>query len=105
MLSSPVICEIFSADRSLNVCAVLESPLLTCVFESFNNLSPSSSSSFCPVLDPYLQLSLYNDDELELAAPKRADVGFVEFKLKKFIPFIMLDEPTELENVEADNAA
>ena len=103
MFSSPT-CDIFSVDRSLKLCVLLESVLLTCVLPSFNNLSLSSSSSFWAD-DPYLQLSLYNDAELEFPVPNSADVGFAEFKLKKFIPFIMFDEPTVLENVEADRAA
>lgn len=99
MLSSPT-CDIFSFDRSLKLCVLFESVLLT----SFNNRSLSSSSSFWTD-DPYLQLSLYSDAELEFPVPKSADVVFAEFKLKKFIPFIIFDEPTVLENVEADRAA
>lgn len=104
VFSSPVTCDIFSVDRSLKLWVLFESALLTCEFPSFNNLSLSSSSSFWTE-ELYLQLSLYNDEEFEFPVPNSAEVGVAEFKLKKFIPFIIFEEPTVLEKVEADKAA
>jgi hypothetical protein len=67
------------------------------------------SSSSC-VDDPYLQLSLYVDVALDpvpaaLVEPKSEPDVFDVLRLKKFMPFIMFEEPIVLENVDADKAA
>lgn len=62
----------------------------------------SISSSSCG--ETYLQLSLYAFD-VPVLDPKSDDGVDAVFKLKKFIPFIMFDDPMVLEKVEADRAA
>lgn len=64
--------------------------------------SLSISSSSCG--DTYLQLSLYGFD-VPVLDPNSDDGVEVVFKLKKFIPFIIFDDPMVLEKVDADKAA